>query len=73
MAELLSEKYGHGKIFTEVCTRCGYKDESLHSEGVHESQSGSLRVHSEDEKFKCPRCPDLSDAGVQLCLIPTKN
>ena len=55
-SDQLKERYGKGTMFTEKCPKCG-TTESLFSSGVHESESGSLRVYCEDDIFVCPKCP----------------
>lgn len=48
-------KYGRGKLFSEKCQNCGHKEELL-TDGVHESESGGIRVYAEDDMFSCGKC-----------------
>jgi len=53
--EELKINYGEGDILEETCPKCGYQVE-LYSAGVHESNSGVLRIYADDDQFICPRC-----------------
>jgi hypothetical protein len=55
VADELTSKYGRGTMLSEKCPKCGYEVE-LFSAGVHESESGALRVYADDDQFICPRC-----------------
>jgi Zn finger protein HypA/HybF involved in hydrogenase expression len=39
----------------QKCHTCNY-EQKIYTGGVHESDTGSLRVYSEDDQFHCPRC-----------------
>ena len=51
----MRKKYGQGKVFEEICPRCGTTVE-MKSLGLHETESGCLQMYSTDEEFVCPKC-----------------
>jgi len=67
IAKTLQDTYGAGVVFNEICVLCGYESEELYSSGVHESESGSLRIYDEDDVFKCPNCEEkINKEGISL-------
>ena len=49
----------------EFCQKCGYEAEGLYSAGVHDSESGCIKVYTDDDEFVCPICTiaEMSDQG----------
>lgn len=70
----MAAKYGKGTSFIQRWDTCTYEQE-INTEGVHVSESGSVRVYSANDEFHCPLCSEntntqlLNQSGKQLDKI----
>lgn len=72
-AVVMRKRYGEGAYFSKTCKECGHINEGQHTAGVFESESGSLRVYSEEQDFECEKCCSVGWYTISTIISQNSN